>query len=242
MNRKPKLSKKETYEYIKRAQAGDDSAKEALILHNVGLVKSLALRFASQEVELEDLMQIGFLGLLKAADKFNPDYNVMFSTYAVPSILGEIKGFFRDTGRIKVSRAIKQDVKELGKVCDDFNKLNGREPKVSEMAELLGKSKEDICDLLAAREAINSNHSYEQDVIEQGELDECENQNDENLDKLILKDSIERLPEKQRAVIILRYYRDLTQGEVGNIIGISQVQVSRLEKQALENLKNCIHG
>lgn len=236
-----KLSKDEIYKYIQSAQAGDSLAKEVLIEQNTGLVKSLALRFCGQGVEMDDLMQIGFVGLLKAVEKFNPDFDVMFSTYAVPSIMGEIKGFFRDTGRIKVSRSMKQEIRQLSAVQEKFCKDRGREPKISELGQIMNRSNEEICEILAAKEAYNSSLSIDQEGFDQTYSVYDESRLDDSLDGIMLKTEIGKLPANQKVVILLRYYKDMTQSEVGKILGISQVQVSRIENKALSSLKSNIH-
>lgn len=236
-----RLSKDEIYNYIKLAQAGNESAKEILVDNNAGLVKSIALRFSGQGAEMDDLMQIGFVGLLKAVEKFNPDYDVMFSTYAVPSIMGEIKGFFRDTGRIKISRSVKQGIRQLSAMQEKFCKDEGREPKISELAQMMNKNTDEICEILSAKEAFNSNLSIDQEGIEQNLSAFSDNSMDASLDGILLKTEIGKLPASQKMVIVLRYYRDLTQSEVGKILGISQVQVSRIENKAISSLKSSIH-
>lgn len=237
-----RLSKDEIYTYIKLAQAGDMNAKEILIENNTGLVKSIAVRFSGQGVEMDDLMQIGFVGLLKAVDKFNPDFDVMFSTYAVPSIMGEIKGFFRDTGRIKVSRSMKQEIRELSAMQEKFCKDTGREPKISELAQMMNRNSEEICEILSAKEAFNSSLSIDQEGFDQNLPAYSDDSMEESLNGIFLKTEIGKLPANQKMVILLRYYRDLTQSEVGKILGISQVQVSRIENKALSSLKSSIHS
>ena len=156
------IPKEETYILIERAQRGDEEAKTKLIMANTGLVKKIAAKFVSEEHEMEDLIQIGYMGLLRAVEKFNPEYEVMFSTYAVPMIMGEIKRFFRDNGRIKVSRALKADLGALRKIQTSFEAREGRMPRVSEIAMELGISTERVLEIMEAGEQLGSIGSLDQ--------------------------------------------------------------------------------
>ena len=235
------VPKEATYKLIELAQNGDEDAKEQLIIQNTGLVKKLALKFSSPETEYEDFVQIGYMGLLKAVYKFNTEYGVMFSTYAVPIILGEMKQYFRDNGRIKVSRSMKSDIQSIKAIRERHLKTTGKEIRIGEIADEMKTSKEHVLEIIAAEKAVNGIAS----------LDSCEFNPESNqagveadpedrIDWITLKAEIGKLPELQKKVISLRYCRDLTQREIAKMTGISQVQVSRIEKKAIENIKEKI--
>ena len=232
------IPKETTYELIEKAQAGDEDAKTLLAEQNTGLVKKIALKFSSSEYETEDLIQIGYMGLLKAVDKFDPSYDVMFSTYAVPMIMGEIKRFFRDNGRIKISRGLKTEIYTLKQMEADLSTKLGHPPRISQLAEALGTSKEHVLEVLEAAEQLYHVASLDNQLVEQ----EYENTRsvgspEGKLDIMMMKQELAALKPKERQVILLRYYRDMTQQEIGNILKISQVQVSRIEKKALAKMR-----
>lgn len=228
------VSKEETYALIKSAQEGDEEAKALLMDQNTGLVKNLALRFSSGDQELDDLIQIGYIGLLKAIYKFEPGYDVMFSTYAVPMIVGELKRFFRDTGRIKVSRGLKSEAGQLKQVREKLCVSLGRQPKISEIAEAMKISGEHVTEILEASAAMTNIASLDQQLVEEPNEDYgVLNSPEHNLEGIMLRKEIQDLPARERQVILLRYYKDMTQQEIAKIMGISQVQVSRTEKKAL---------
>ncbi len=235
------VSKEETYELIRRAQAGDEEARALLVEQNTGLVKKLALKFAAAEYETDDLIQLGYIGLLKAADKFDPQYNVMFSTYAVPMIMGEIRRFFRDSGRIKASRSLKSEISALKKAQDQLEKENGSRPRISEVAEAMGISVERVNEIMEAESALSGIASLDSRPVEEEYGARAVQGSPENdLDILMIREEIKGLGDKERQVIVLRYYRDMTQQEIARIMGISQVQVSRIEKRALAAIKKRI--
>lgn len=232
------VPKEETYILIERAKKGDEEAKAQLTIDNTGLVKKIAVKFVSEEHELEDLIQIGYMGLLKAVDNFNPDFDVMFSTYAVPMIMGEIKRFFRDNGRIKVSRSIKSDLYALRQMQTSFEAREGRRPHISEIAESLSMSRERVLEVIEAGERISSISSLDQQQdagLEQRQAGFCGEER--QIDLIMMKDEISALRDKERLVLMLRYYRDLTQQQIADRLGVSQVQVSRIEKRALEKIR-----
>jgi len=232
------IPKEETYILIERAQQGDEEAKTRLTVENTGLVRKIAARFVSDEHELDDLMQIGYMGLLRAVEKFNPEYDVMFSTYAVPMIMGEIKRFFRDNGRIKVSRALKGDIYALRQMVEHFASKEGRKPRISEMAEALETSEERILEIMEAGESLRHISSLDDQPIEQyGQFFTEDHSGERQVDLIVMKEEIAALREKERLVILLRYYRDMTQQQIANRLGISQVQVSRIEKKALRKMR-----
>ena len=232
------VPKEETYILIKQAQQGDERAKARLITENTGLVKKIAGKFITEDHEVEDLIQIGYIGLLRAIDKFDPAFDVMFSTYAVPMIMGEIKRFFRDNGKIKVSRSLKTDLSALRQMQNTFEAKEGRPPRISEIAEALSMESERILEILEAGDRLANIDSLDRRQEEgippgEGEFRYVDLQTD----FIMLKDEIRALQEKERLVILLRYYKDLTQQQIANRMGISQVQVSRIEKKAIQKIR-----
>jgi RNA polymerase sporulation-specific sigma factor len=229
-------SKEDTYDLIERAQSGDESAREQLITQNTGLVKNIALKFVGTGHELEDLLQIGFIGLLKAVDRFNISYGVMFSTYAVPMILGEIKRHLRDDGRIKVGRQVKQDVRNMRRAHDAFCHAHGRSPKISELAEQLEMDVEEVLALMEASDAMSNLESLDDPERQETQAeDQYRDIEDRRVDMIHLKSVIGNLSERERQIIVLRYFKDFTQQQIADSLGISQVQVSRIEKRVLVN-------
>lgn len=230
--------KEDTYALIARAQSGDEYAKEELISQNTGLVKSIALKFMGTGYELDDLLQLGYIGLLKAVERFDMTYGVMFSTYAVPMILGEIKRYLRDDGRIKVGRQIKLDIRRMKKMQEEFCQKNGRYPKVSELAEKMEMDTEQILSLLEAKDAITTLESLDDpDRIQQESTADYRDVEEKQVDMIYLKGIIYRLGEQERQIVVLRYFKDMTQQQIATKLGISQVQVSRIEKRVLAFLR-----
>ncbi len=234
------LSHEDTLSLIKEAQQGSDEAKEKLIVENVPLIKSIVKRFKGR-LEYDDLMQLGSMGFVKAILNFKEEYGVRFSTYAVPLISGEIKRFLRDDGSVKVSRWAKILSAKISQYIDEKQKLGKAEPTVDELAEKFECERQDIIFametnqfLLSLSDSIDDDGAPLEDRIAGG------NSPDDNLDNIILKDSIVSLPEREKKIIILRYFRDQTQSEVAKELGISQVQVSRIETKILQKLKSNI--
>lgn len=233
------IGKENTYRLLRMAKEGNEDAKEELISNNTGLVKNIALKFISAGYELDDLLQIGFIGLLKAIEKFDESFDVMFSTYAVPMILGEIKRYLRDDGRIKMGRQIKQDVKTLSHLQEDFYNKQGRYPKISELATMMEKDNETIINLLDAKDALHNVESLDDpERIEKQNIDVAKETEAMQVDMIHLKSIIGTLAEKERQIIVLRYFKDMTQQEIANRLSMSQVQVSRIEKKVLETMRN----
>ena len=231
-----------TLALITLAHQGDKAARDTLIEENIGLVWSIVRRFQNRGVETEDLFQIGSIGLIKAVDKFDPAYQVQFSTYAVPMIAGEIRRFLRDDGMLKVSRSLKELAGRIYSTKDALEKKNGREPTLYEVARELGVSQED---LVLAMEAATQVESLQQ-VIYQGEgndislmdkLEEEENQSDQVVNRILLEDMLKSLEGRERQLIYMRYFQEKTQAAIAREMGISQVQVSRLEKKILGKLR-----
>ena len=244
--KKKLLSHEETLELIERVQNGDEEAKEILIKNNLGLVRSVISKFSNIGYERDDLFQLGSIGLIKSVYKFDPKFNVKFSTYAVPMILGEIKRYLRDDGMVKVSRSLKQIAIKAKTQTEILTKKLGREPSIEELAHELDIEKED---LVMAMEA-NFSVEYLHGVIHEEEgspiclIDKIslkgENEEERVIDNLLLKQVLDKLEKRERQIIVLRYFEDKTQSEIGDILNISQVQVSRIEKKVLSKLKSYI--
>ncbi len=232
------LGHEETLSLIALAQKGDDNAKEKLIAENLPLIKSIVKRFNGR-LEYDDLMQLGAMGLVKAIANFDVSYGVRFSTYAVPLISGEIKRFLRDDGAVKVSRWAKTLSAKITQYIDEVQKAGKDEPSVDELAEHFAVEPQDIVFamdtthyLLSLSEPLG-----DEDGASLGDKIVGDSSPDESLDTLMLKDCIQNLPERERKIIILRYFRDKTQSEVAKELGVSQVQVSRLESKILKKFK-----
>ncbi|MBE6032044.1 MAG: SigB/SigF/SigG family RNA polymerase sigma factor [Clostridiales bacterium] len=229
--------KEDVYALIRLAKEGDPRARELLVTGNTGLVKSIALKFINTGHELDDLLQIGFIGLLKAVDRFDPSFGVMFSTYAVPMIIGEIKRYLRDDGRVKMSRSTKEKVRELRRFREEFTKKESRSPHISELAEGLSLSAEGILELLSAEEALWNPSSLDDPDRVEGPAGDHKEEEQLQVDRIQLKGALVQLEQRERQVIVLRYFRDLTQQQIADMLGISQVQVSRIEKRVLLKLR-----
>lgn len=239
----PSFTDQEVRELILNSQAGDTSARDQLVSANLRLVWSVVQRFLNRGYEPDDLFQIGCIGLIKAIDKFDLTYEVKFSTYAVPMIIGEIQRFLRDDGSIKVSRSIKEMGNRIRRVRDDLAKELGRNPTINEIADVLGTTPEDVVFAQEASRTPASIHEtvYENDGDPITLMDQIADDFEEKwFSHLAIKDVIERLGERERRIVFLRYFKDQTQSEVAEQLGISQVQVSRLEKKILQNIRKQI--
>lgn len=237
------LDDDEVKRLILRSQNGDRQAREQLVNSNIRLVWSVVQRFLNRGYDLEDLFQIGCIGLLKSVDKFDLNYDVKFSTYAVPMIIGEIQRFLRDDGTLKVSRSLKELANKVRKKKDDLSKELGRLPTVSEVADELGITVEEVVFAQEANKPPSSIHEtvFENDGDPITLMDQISDENQDRwFDNLVLKEAIESLNEREKLIVYLRYFRDQTQSEVANRLGISQVQVSRLEKKILKTIKDQI--
>ena len=231
-----------TIALIRKSHDGDKEAREQLVEENIGLIWCVVRRFGGRGVEMEDLFQIGSIGLLKAIDKFDLDYDVKFSTYAVPMISGEIRRFLRDDGMIKVSRSLKELSYRSLKAGEKLTDRLGREPTMEELSEELGVEKEELVQAMEAGGEVDSLyrpiHQKEGSEIRLlDKIEEKEKSEDKILDRMMLKELLETLNADERRLIWLRYFADRTQSDVGKIMGISQVQVSRMEKRIIENLR-----
>ncbi len=227
---------------IKLAQDGDEKAVETIIEQNSGLIWSVVRRFLNRGYDAEDLYQIGSIGLLKCIKKFDINYDVKFSTYAVPMIMGEIKRFLRDDGLIKISRPLKEIATKAKYMRDVLTKQNDEEPTINELAIAIDVPVEDLVLALDADREVESLYStvYQNDGKSVYLIDKLElkNDNQENLvDSIVLRDIIENLEPREKEIINLRYFEDKTQSQVAKIIGVSQVQVSRIEKKVLTKIR-----
>ena len=235
-----------TIQYIRLAKGGDNSAKEALVEHNVSLVKCIVKRYLGKGVDYDDLFQIACIGFLKAIAGFDESFGVKFSTYAVPMIAGEIKRFMRDDGSVKVSRTMKQTAKEINLFIEDYTLKNGKQPTMSEIAEKFSLEETEVVFVMGSSKmplSLYGGTDYKDG--KERELIETLTTGDEQedwLDRMLLRGAIEALPERERRIIVLRYFRDMTQSEVARRIGVSQVQVSRIESRIIKEFREKLSG
>ena len=236
-----------TLALIGRAHQGDKEARDTLFAENMGLVYSVTRRFLGRGVEMEDLFQIGSIGLLKAVDKFNPEFDVKFSTYAVPMISGEIRRFLRDDGMIKVSRSLKELAGKVFLVKEELSDCYGRDPTVEEIAGKLGVSSEEVAASLEAGAQVES--IYRPLSATEGEkgvlmdkLEEKSEAQEQLLNRLTLEKVMKDLAPQEKELILRRYFYNQTQMETAKALGVSQVQVSRLEKKCLKELRKRFEG
>lgn len=229
---------KRVEQLIASSQAGDEAAKALLVTENAGLIWSVARRFLGRGVESDDLYQLGCLGFLKAVDGFDLSYGTQFSTYAVPKIAGEIRRFLRDDGTVKVSRSIKEQAMLINTKRSKLTGLLGREPTITEISNHTGIPVEEIAVIESAVCNVESIHEPSADgsftlesILSDTESEDC------MLEKISLRQAITKLTERERTVIMLRYFHGLTQTRIAQILNVSQVQVSRIEKKALFNLR-----
>ena len=230
-----------TEELIKLAQQGNQEAGESLIRNNSGLIWSVAKRFVGRGTEMEDLYQLGCLGFIKAVNGFDLEFGTQFSTYAVPKIAGEIRRFLRDDGTVKVSRTLKEQAATVKTVRNHLSAALGREPTLIEISRQCGLTPEEIA---TAENATACVESINREIGEEGFS--LENVlSDPNveagwIDRISLQQAIDKLPEREALVIKLRYYHDLTQERAAKVLGVSQVQISRIEKKSLQNLRTIL--
>jgi len=238
-------------ELIELSKNGDKTALEKLVENNIGLVRSIASRFRDRGVEYEDLIQIGSIGIIKAIKSFDKSFNTAFSTYAVPMIIGEIKRFLRDDSMIKVSRDTKKRGINIMRVKEEFKQKYNREPQTSELALITGLSNEDI---IYALDAISPIYSLQDgNLINKNSGDGDNNDNtlenfissdkdeiESAINKIALREALNSLPETQRELITLRYFKNLSQQQAAKILGITQVKVSREEKKIFQKLKELL--
>lgn len=241
----PLLSDTEMMELLHRAKAGDAAARERLINCNLKLIFNLVQRFAHRGYEIEDLFQIGTIGLMKAIDKFDFSYGVKFSTYAVPMIIGEIRRFLRDDHPIKVPRSYKELVYKVNRARENLASSLGREPTIGEIALEIGVDREDIVSALEAVQSPTSIHDtlYQDDsdpiyVLDQLPLDK--DLEPSWFEKIALKEVLDKLPEREKRVLLMRFFEDKTQSEIALQLHLSQVQISRIERAALHRIRDLL--
>lgn len=225
-------------ELLEQARQGNREASEQLVAENTGLIWSVARRFVGRGTETEDLYQLGCVGFLKAVEGFDLSFGTQFSTYAVPKIAGEIRRFLRDDGMVKVSRSLKEQAAVIKNMRSKLTLLLGREPSLQELANQTGLTPEEIAMAETATASAESIHQQSggdgftlEDVLTDTESEE------RMVERIALRQAVEKLPERERLVIQLRYYHGLTQQRAAKVLAVSQVQVSRIEKKALENLR-----
>lgn len=236
------LTLEETTLLVEKAKEGDESAKEKLLEGNFPLIKSIIRNYQNKGVDYDDLYQIGCVGFLKAINNFDQSFGVKFSTYAVPMIAGEIKRFLRDDGSIKVSRAIKTLWLKIRTYLEEIKKLGQETPSVEELAK---KFEVDVADIVYAMDAskslislnaqLDESNSNSQSVLDKVVVDD---KHDQLLDKILLKEAITALPEREKKILLLRYFRGKTQSEVAEMMNVSQVQISRIESKIIDKLKS----
>lgn len=232
----------DTIELIRQAHQGDKDARDRIVKENVGLIWSIVRRYKGRGCEMEDLFQIGCIGMLKAIDKFDLSYEVQFSTYAVSLIAGEIKRFLRDDGMVKVSRSLKENGWKIRQATERLSQQFGRDATIEEIAAATDLSSEDIVMALEANVEVESIYKsvYQSDGNEIFLVDRLPEEKDENekmLNNMLLKQLLGELEENEKLLIELRYFREMTQVQVAKILGVSQVQVSRMEKKILLKMR-----
>lgn len=227
---------------IEQSQKGDQEVRAQLIEQNLGLVRHIVKRYQGRGCDMEDLFQIGVIGLIKAVDHFDLSRDVQFSTYAVPMIMGEIKRFFRDDGIVKISRGIKENAYRVRQSMEQYASRHGREANMQELMEMTGLSREDIVLALEAGYEVESIYqaAYKSDDREMLLIDRIPGNKDEHeilTNHIVLQELMEKMDERDRLLIRLRYFENKTQTEVAGVMGISQVQVSRQEKKILLKMR-----
>ena len=227
---------------LEKARLGDNGACEDLLTENAGLIWSIVRRYYGRGVDSDDLYQLGCLGFLKAVRGFDPDYGCQFSTYAVPKIAGEIRRFLRDDGPVKVSRTVKESAMALRAARDKLTYRLGREPTLSELSAETGMEPEEIAaaDTATASVASLQSETGEEGLTLEGVLADGSDMAEEVAERVTLRAAIEALPDRERQVVVLRYYRNFTQDQTARVLSVSQVQVSRIEKKAMEKLRGLL--
>ena len=227
---------------LKRAHQGDKAARDALTEENMGLVWSVVRRFDGRKAEKEDLFQIGSIGLLKAIDKFDESYGVCFSTYAVPMIAGEIRRYLRDNSMIRVSQSLKESAVQMYRCMEKLEKTLGRDPTIQEIADEMGTDPEELSLIMEANMDVESLQQvvYRNDGNEMTLMDRLEDQHDAQevlLDRMLLDQLLSGLTEQEKQLICMRYVQEKTQSDIAGKLGVSQVQVSRMEKRIIKKIR-----
>ena len=239
------LKSSETHELLLKTKAGDKQAREELIAGNLRLVLSVIQRFANRGENADDLFQVGCIGLIKAIDNFNTDLDVKFSTYGVPMIVGEIRRYLRDNSAMRVSRSMRDTAYKVLQAKEKFMSQHQKEPSIEEIAKMLDERREDvvfaleaITDPVSLYEPVYSDSGDAVTVMDQ--VRDIKNTDEKWLDHIALQDAVDKLPEREKRILALRFFQGKTQMEVSAEVGISQAQVSRLEKNALKTIKKNI--
>lgn len=234
------LNQEQTLDYIRKAKNKDENAKEILFNNNSALIKSIIRRFCGKGVEYDDLYQIACIGFLKAINNFDESFNVKFSTYTVPMIIGEIKRYIRDNGAIKVSRTIKILANKINRFIDEYQLKHATSPSIEIISETFNVSQDEVVIALdSAKMPLSIFDKFEDDEDGQELIDKIASVDNEDrtLDKIHLSTIIEKLTERERNLVILRYFNDKTQSEIAKSLGVSQVQVSRLESKIIDKIR-----
>ena len=230
-------------ELILKAQKGDRAAMDELVSLNMGLIRSIVPRFADRGIEYEDLVQIGAIGMIKAIKSYRADLGTVFSTYAVPLIIGEIRRFLRDDGIIKVSRTVKRTAQNAMKQKEKYVALHGYEPKISELAVLCGVTEEELTDALESAypmHSLSETVGEDENVTLEGAVSSDDDGINDLCELLSLRDAVKKLTQSEQKIIYLRYFRDYSQQQTADALGISQVKVSRTEKKIYEKLREML--
>ena len=234
------LNQEQVLDYIRKAKSGNESAKQLLFEHNSPLIKSIIRRFRDKGVEYDDLYQIACIGFLKAINNFDEAFDVKFSTYCVPMVIGEIKRYMRDNGAIKVSRNLKFLANKINRFIDEYQSTNSNSPTVEVIAEKFGVDREEVVIALdSSRMPLSIYDKFEDEDDGQELIDKipCADSEEKMINKIHLSNIIEGLNEREQKIIILRYFRDRTQSEIAENLGVSQVQVSRLENKIIDKIR-----
>ena len=237
------LTNEETFDLVQKAKGGDNLAKEKLISFNSPLIKSIVKRYLNKGIEYDDLYQLGAMGFVKAINNYNPEFNVKFTTYAVPMIAGEIKRFLRDDGSIKVSRSIKHMAIEIRNFTSEYLRINSKSPSIETIATALNIELNDVILALECNTSpMSLNDKFNDSETSQTIMDKLSDSfSVDNLNnKLALRELIKTLNAKEKQVIIMRYYLDKTQSEIAKELGVSQVQISRIENKVLSDMKESL--
>ncbi len=235
----------EQLDLLRRAREGETQAREQLISENARLVWSIATRFTGRGVELEDLFQIGSIGLWRACERFDPSYGVRFSTYAVPLIIGEIRRYLRDYGQIKVSRRLRERAAMARHATEELRSSLGREPTPQEVAAACDLGVDDVVQAMEATQMVHSldeviGHGEREDLLRIDRLEDTVVVADGAIDRVDLREAMRRLPEEEREVLFLRFFRDMTQQEVADRLSTHQVRISRIERRALQRVREML--
>ncbi|MBE6960925.1 MAG: sigma-70 family RNA polymerase sigma factor [Ruminococcaceae bacterium] len=231
------MSTQSTMELLRAAQEGDSDACERAVRENSGLIWSIVRRYYGRGVEPDDLYQLGCLGFLKAVQGFDFSYGTCFSTYAVPKIAGEIRRFLRDNGSVKVGRSIREKAYLLYSAREKLQQMEGKEPTLSELAELTGMTPEEIAQVEIATDIPESLQAENEDGLSLEGVLGTDAPEDALVERIALREAVEQLPEKEKMTILLRYYRGFTQAQTARVLQVSQVQISRLERKGLLRLR-----